>query len=189
MDEKDFLITHDSAFINDESKCLVNMDKTTQRGNFLNCNIRQRAEKPFVNALQTKTPKKIKINSSMNDDIKNNKVINIKNFLIKSVSQPKNISNKFIITNESVNDKRKNKNYLLLNNKNNSLKDENNKKVNKLSHLNIETEYSSKNIGKVNNKLFKSSFTINKSKQNKMNLKKNKKSFLKKEDSRLIKIY
>ena len=183
MDEKDFLITHDSAFINDESKCLVNMDKTTQRGNFLNCNIRQRAEKPFVNTLQTKTPKKIKINSSMNDDIKNNKVINIKNFLIKSVSQPKNISNKFIITNESVNDKRKNKNYLLLNNKNNSLKDENNKKVNKLSHLNIETEYSSKDIGKVNNKLFKSNFTINKSKQNKMNLKKNKKNFLKKEDS------
>ena len=119
----------------------------------------------------------------MNDDIKNNKVINIKNFLIKSVSQPKNISNKFIITNESVNDKRKNKNYLLLNNKNNSLKDENNKKVNKLSHLNIETEYSSKDIGKVNNKLFKSNFTINKSKQNKMNLKKNKKNFLKKENS------
>ena len=184
MDEKDFLISHDSAFINDESKCLVNMDKTTQRGNFLNSNIRQRAEKPFVKTLQIKTPKNIKMNSSINDDKKNNKDKNTKNFLIKSVSQPKNISNKIILTNESVNDKRKNKNYLLLNNiKTNSSKDKNNKKVNKLSHLNIETEYSSKNIVKVNNKLLKSSFTINKSKQNKMNLNKNKKSFLKKEGS------
>jgi len=185
MDEKDFLITHDSAFIVDESKCLVNMDKTTQRGNFLNCNIRQRAEKPFVKTLQAKTPQKVKINASVNDDKKNNKIINTKNFLIKSVSQPKNISNKFLSTNENANDKRenKNKNYLLLNLKTNSSKDENNKKVNKLSHLNIETEYSSKDVDKVNNKLFKSSFPINKSKQNKMNLKKNKNSFLKKEDS------
>jgi hypothetical protein len=160
------------------------MDKTTQRGNFLNSNIRQRSEKPFVNTLKAKTPKKIKINGSMNDDKKNNKIINAKNFLTKSVSQPKNISNKIILTNESVNDKNKNKNYLLLNNiKTNSSKDEKNKKVNKLSHLNIETEYSSTDIGKLNNKLLKSSYTINKSKQNKINLKKNKKIVFKKENS------
>jgi len=178
MDEKDFLITHDSAFINDESKCLVNMDKTTQRGNFLFSN--KRNEKSFVNTLPSKTPKKAKkFSDLMNDDKKNNKDITTKNFLTKSVSQPKNISNKIISTSESVNEKRKNKKYLILNN----IKNENNKKVNKLSHLNIETDYSSKDMGKVKNKLIKSSYTINKSKQNKINLKKSKKSYMIKEDS------
>ena len=178
MDEKDFLITHDSAFINDESKCLVNMDKTTQRGNFLFSN--KRNEKSFVNTLPSKTPKKAKISRDLiNNDKKINKDIKTKNFLTKSVSQPKNITNKIISTSESVNEKRKNKKYLILNN----FKNENNKKVNKLSHLNIETDYSSKDIGKVKNKLIKSSYTINKSKQNKINLKKSKKSYMMKEDS------
>ena len=74
-DEKDFLITHDSI-IDNEKKSLVNMNKDTQRGNFLGIDdVRIRTDKKFDYKLNFKIRKKIAklIKQKQNKAIKSRK--------------------------------------------------------------------------------------------------------------------
>ena len=77
IDEKDFLITHESKIIEGEYKCLVNMNKATQRGELFGSNdIRVRSDKKFdapFKRRKTKNMNNIKINKSTNKSRKINK--------------------------------------------------------------------------------------------------------------------
>ena len=185
FDEKDFLITHDSA-IDNESKCLVNMNRTTQRGNlFENTDPRFRTEKKFI--YKSSSKKKRKTNKSYNtikdnkdDKNEDNKGKNLSEYIKsnyktkKAISLNKNFNNKKqILIQENIKE-----NNINLRENNKKIK----KDINKIDKLINETVYSYKNSDKKNiqnlNEYLNEIFNSN-SERKKSHLKNNKSSSLK----------
>lgn len=121
IDEKDFLITHESKNIQGEYKCLVNMNKTTQRGELFGSNdVRVLSVKKFDISQIRK--------SNILNEKKNNKTININKSENKSTIKKKMDE---AIKNIKIEDNKENCNIELLIENNISKKSLSNEKINK----------------------------------------------------------
>ena len=119
VDDRDFFYNEKNNYFNtnEEFKCLVNMNKCTQRGKFIDLkNVRIKNEKAFIkekNNNKSKNKLNIKLIKYMKNFIKENYIKNSNNYkklLLKDLSVEQNISKleSYLISIDNFNDKKHN---------------------------------------------------------------------------------